>query len=94
MPRHLPADVERRLILLLGPVSDEIIIGPEAAQCIRDRAAAWGQGRPQTVDELADVVGECLCPPFSVTQAILAYIEAVEGYKWVPPALRQRERNS
>jgi len=99
MPRHLPADVEQRLISLLGPVCDEIIIGPQAAQCIRDRVAAWRSnlgsgGRPHTVDELATIMGECLCPPFSITQAIMAYMESVEGYKWVPSALRRRERNS
>lgn len=99
MPRSLPADVEHQLIRLLGAHSGEIIIGAEAAQCIRDRVAVWrsnlgGSGRPHTVDELATIIGECLCPPFSITQAIMAYMESVEGYKWLPPSLRRRERNS
>jgi len=43
---------------------------------------------------LAEVMGECLCPPFSVTQAVMAYMQAVEGYIWVPPMMRHQERSS
>jgi len=99
MPRKLSRGIEEYLLQVLGPVRDAIVIGPEAAQCIRDHVAAWrsntgGNERPQTVDELAEVMGECLCPPFSVTQAVMAYMQAVEGYIWVPPMMRHQERSS
>lgn len=96
--RRLPSDTEKRLVELLGSVTDAIVIGPVAAECIRERVAVWrynrGGERPQTVDELAEIMGECLCPPFSVTQAVMAYMEAVEGFRWLPPTMRRRERSS